>query len=207
MTDANFKNAGYALRTEEDTEQKITSTKKTYALVAFGSKTFSLPQLKMSIYAKEFLAIYFAFMEYSHILWGSSKPTIVLTDNKSVTKFFQTKMIPPSVWNACDFLLQFHFEIAHVSRKMNTAADFLSRLDINPKDKVLLQIREDIQTTPIQVKIQSSDIHEEDQFYFLPEDDSETETVHTIRTKFSTVILHHIRVLYVQWHQNRMTGM
>ena len=24
----------------------------------------------------------------------------------------------------------------------------------------------------------------------------------SIRTKFSTVILHHIRVLYVQWHQN-----
>ena len=55
------------------------------------------------------------------------------------------------------------------------AADFLSCLYINPKDKVLLQIREDIQTTPIQVNIQSSDIHEEDQFYFLPEDDSETE--------------------------------
>ena len=175
MTDASFKNAGYALMTEEDPEQKITSTKKTYAPVAFGSKTFSPSQLKMSIYAKEFLAIYFAFMEYSHILWGSSKPTIVLTDNKSVTRFFQTKMIPPSLWNACDFVLQFHFKIAHVPGRMNTAADFLSRLDINPKEKVLLQIREDIQTTPIQVNIQSSDIHEEDQFYFLPEDDSETE--------------------------------
>ena len=175
MTDASFKNAGYALMTEEDPEQKITSTKKTYAPVAFGSKTFSPSQLKMSIYAKEFLAIYFAFMEYSHILWGSSKPTIVLTDNKSVTRFFQTKMIPPSLWNACDFVLQFHFKIAHVPGRMNTAADFLSRLDISPKEKVLLQIREDIQTTPIQVNIQSSDIHEEDQFYFLPEDDSETE--------------------------------
>ena len=97
MTDASFRNAGYALMTEEDPEQKITSTRKTYAPVAFGSKTFSPSQLKMSIYAKEFLAIYFAFMEYSHILWGSSKPTIVLTDNKSVTRFFQTKMIPPSL--------------------------------------------------------------------------------------------------------------
>ena len=27
-----------------------------------------------------------------------------------------------------------------------------------------------------------------------------SKTVHTIRTKLSTVILHHIRVLYVQWH-------
>ena len=129
----------------------------------------------MSIYAKEFLAIYFAFMEYSHILWGTTKPIIVLTDNKSVTRFFQTKMIPPSLWNTCHFVLQFHFKIAHVPGRMNTAADFLSRLDISPKEKVLLQIREDIQTTPIQVNIQSSDIHEEDQFYFLPEDDSETE--------------------------------
>ena len=96
-------------------------------------------------------------------------------DNKSVTTFFQTKKIPPSLRNACDFVLQFHFKIAHVPGRMNTAADFLSRLDISPKEKVLLQIREDIQTTPIQVNIQSSDIHEEDQCYFLPEDDSETE--------------------------------
>ena len=34
-----------------------------------------------------------------------------------------------------------------------------------------------------------------------------SKTDHTIRTKFSTVILHHIRVLYVQWHQNCMAGM
>ena len=34
-----------------------------------------------------------------------------------------------------------------------------------------------------------------------------SQTVHTIRTKFSTVILHHIRVLYVQWYKNRMAGM
>ena len=31
--------------------------------------------------------------------------------------------------------------------------------------------------------------------------------VHTIRGKISTVFLHHIRVLHVQWHQNRMTRM
>ena len=111
MTDANFKHARYALMTEEDPEQKITSTKKTYAPVAFGSKTFSPSQLKMSIYAKEFLAIYFAFMEYSHILWGSTKPIIVLTHNKSVTRFFQTKMILPSLWNPCNFVLQFHFKM------------------------------------------------------------------------------------------------
>ena len=89
MTNANFKNAGYALMTEENPEQKLTSTKKTYAPVTFGSKTFSPSHLKMSIYAKEFLAVYFAFMEYSHILWGSSKPTIVLTDINQSQGFFK----------------------------------------------------------------------------------------------------------------------
>ena len=175
MTDANFKNAGYALMIEENADEKLTSVKKTYAPVAFGSKTFSPSQIKMSIYAKEFLAIYFAFMEYSHILWGSTKPVIVLTDNKSVTRFFQTKIIPPALWNACDFVLQFNFTIAHVPGRMNTAADFLSRLDLDPKEKVQLLIRDDIQTTPIEVHIQSSNVAEEEQFYFLPDDDIETE--------------------------------
>ena len=114
-------------------------------------------------------------MEYSHILWGSTKPVIVLTDNKSGTRFFQTKIIPPALWNACDFVLQFNFTIAHVPGRMNTAADFLSRLDLDPKEKVQLLIRDDIQTTPIEVHIQSSNVAEEEQFYFLPEDDIETE--------------------------------
>ena len=114
-------------------------------------------------------------MEYSHILWESTKLVVVLTDNKSVTRFFQTKFIPPALWNACDFVFQFHFTIAHVPGKMNTAADFLSRLDIQPKDKVHLTIRDDIRTTPIQVNIQSSDVAEEEQFFFMPDDDTETE--------------------------------
>ena len=65
MIDTNFKNAGYALMAEEDPEQKITSTKKTNAPVTFGSKTFPLSQLKMSIYAKEIQAIYF-------VLWNTA---------------------------------------------------------------------------------------------------------------------------------------
>ena len=43
----------------------------------------------MSIYSKESLALYIAILEFAHFLWETSKPTIVLTDNKSVTRFFQ----------------------------------------------------------------------------------------------------------------------
>ena len=86
MTDASFRSAGYALMIEDNPNQKIQSKRKTYAPVAFGSKIFSPAQLKMSIYSKkEVLAIDMAFLEFAHILWETTKPTIVLTDNKSVT--------------------------------------------------------------------------------------------------------------------------
>ena len=96
MTDASFRSAGYALMIENNPNQKIQSKRETYAPVAFGSKNFSPAQLKMSIYSKEFLAIYMAFLEFAHILWEATKPTIVLTDNKSVTHFFPNKGNPPS---------------------------------------------------------------------------------------------------------------
>ena len=96
LTDS-FRSAGYALMVEDNPDQKIQSKRKTYAPMAFGSKIFSPAQLKMSIYSKEVLAIYTAFLELAHILWEATKPTIVLTDNKSVTRFFQTKAIPPAL--------------------------------------------------------------------------------------------------------------
>ena len=45
----------------------------------------------MSIYAKEFLAIYMAFKEFGHIFWGATKPVIIMTDSKSVTRFSKQK--------------------------------------------------------------------------------------------------------------------
>ena len=98
-----------------------------------------------------------AFLEFAHILWEATKPTIVLTDNESVTRFFQTKAIPPALWNACDYVLQFNFKIAHIAGSVNTAADFLSRLELKLTEKICLKIREDIQTTPIEVTTSSSD--------------------------------------------------
>ena len=71
MTDASFTAAGYAILTEDDPNQKYSFVKKSYAPIAYGSKTFTPSQLKMSIYAKEFLATYYAFKEFGHIFWGA----------------------------------------------------------------------------------------------------------------------------------------
>ena len=174
MTDASFTAAGYAILTEDDPNQKFTSTKKSYAPIAYGSKTFTPSQLKMSIYAKEFLAIYYAFKEFGHIFWGTPKPVIILTDNKSVTRFFQTKIIPPPLWNACDFVIQFNFTIAHITGKNNTAADYLSRMEKDPTEKLVLKIRADVETQPIEVNVQSAGVSEEEQVFFT-EEDNETE--------------------------------
>ena len=103
----------------------------------------------MSIFPNESLAIYMAFLELAHILWEVSKPTIVLTGNKSITRIFQTKVSSPSLWNACDYVLQFNFKIAHIGGSVNTAADFLSRLELKATEKIHLKISEDVQTTPI----------------------------------------------------------
>ena len=83
MTDASFGAAGYAVLIEDDPSQKFTSIRKFYPSVTYGSKTFTPAQIKMSIYAKKFLAIYFAFKEIWHIFWGAPKPVIILTDNKA----------------------------------------------------------------------------------------------------------------------------
>ena len=183
MTDASFRSAGYALMIEDNPDQKIQSKRKTYAPVAFGSKIFSSAQLKISIYSKEILAIYMAFLEFAHILWEATKPTIVLTDNKSVTRFFQTKALPPALWNACDYVLQFNFKIAHIAGSVNTAADFPSGLEAKVTEKIRLKIREDIHTTPIEVTTSSSDVADENQFFFTHADDSSESEEQTLQRK------------------------
>ena len=68
-------------------------------------------------------------------MWRSAFPIIVFRDNRSVTRFFQTKIIAQPLWNACDNVLQYNFVIAHVAGAVNAAADFLSRAKLfRPKN-------------------------------------------------------------------------
>ena len=163
-----------ALMIEENDERKLLSQKKTFAHVAFGPRVFSPAQLKMLIYCENFLTIYHAFLEYSHILWETMIPTLVLTDTHSLTRVFQTKTTSPALWKACDYVLQFEFRIMHVAGSQNTAADFLSRLELNPKEKGL-KLRDDILTSPIEVNPQSSDVADEEELFFLPDEEQESE--------------------------------
>ena len=87
------------------------------------------------MYAKEFF-IYFAFFQIGHLKWESKFHVIVSTDNRSLTRFFQTEIKPPPIWNACNYVLQYNFVKPHVAGANNAAADFLSRADVNPMEKL-----------------------------------------------------------------------
>ena len=74
-----------------------------------------------------------------------------MTDNRSVTSFSQTKMIPSTLWNALDHVLSFAIILGHIPRKANLAADYLSRTHINPKEKLELRINLRVPTHEIEI--------------------------------------------------------
>ena len=102
LCDASYYSSGFALMIEDYLVEKDGKKRQAYAPVSFGSRLFNTSQLKMSTYCKEFLALYFALEHFSHFIWGAEKPVIVLTDNKSLTSFFQSKSLHPSLWNFMD---------------------------------------------------------------------------------------------------------
>ena len=103
MTDASFTATDYAILTEDYPNQKNTFVKKYYATIVYGSKAFTPSQVKMSKYAKEFFAVNYAFKQFGHIFWGTFEPIFILTDNKLVTTFLQTKTVRLPVWNASNY--------------------------------------------------------------------------------------------------------
>ena len=153
MSDASDFAAGYVLLIEDYTQEQGRN-KKTYAPVAFGSQKFSPGQYKHTIHTKEFLAIYFAFENFAHMLWGiTHKPLVVFTDNKALSAFLQSPTIPASLCKYVDRLLQFKFVLAHVAGENNPAADYLNRMYLNPHLTMELEIGATIPVHEVQVRL------------------------------------------------------
>ena len=151
--DASLYAAGFILLIEEPHDSS-TEKSKTYAPVAFGSHSFSPAQLKLSLYAKEFLSIQLAFETFEHYVWGvSDKPIIVLIDNKSVRRFFQTKKMPGNLWIAVDCVLSFNFVLGQISGTAIAAADDLSSTYVNPDTKLKHKFNDRIPVHDIEIKV------------------------------------------------------
>ena len=157
--DASYHGAGFVLMVEDYVNETGKKEKKTYAPVSFGSHLFNATQLKFSIYYKEFLALYYALDYFSRYIWGSGKQVILqqkpyqtnLTDNKSLTQFFQSKVIPPSLWNCLDRILAFNIVIAHIPGRANYAADFLSRMENDKTATISLKLTARIPVREIEI--------------------------------------------------------
>ena len=79
-----------------------------------------------------------------------------------------------------EYVLQFKFKKAHIASIVITAAVFLSRLELKVTEIICLKLREDVQTTPIEVSTSSMDVAGEEQFFFTQPDiynESEKQTI------------------------------
>ena len=96
------------------------------------------------------------------------------------SRFFQTKAIPPSLWSAYKYVLQFNLKLEPFGSSANTAADFLSRLELTMMEEISVKIQEDVQTTLIEVITSSSDVADKKQSFFTQrngEDEREEQMV------------------------------
>ena len=67
------------------------------------------------------------------------------------------------------------FVIAHIPGAQNTAADYLSLLEADPKDKLVMKVREDLQTVPIEINVQSAGVSQEKRIFYTNDDDETKE--------------------------------
>ena len=146
LCDASFHGTRFVLMIEDYLIDQNGETKKTYAPVSFGSRLFTTTQLKFSVYYKEFLALYFA-----HFMWGATKPVLLLTDKRSLTQFFQSKSIHPSLWSCLDRVLSFNIILAHLPGKANSAADFHSRMQTDPNLTLEIKLTDQVPVHEIEI--------------------------------------------------------
>ena len=164
ICDASEHAAGYVLLIEDYADP---SAKQTYDPVTFGSKKFQGGQMSLTMYAKKFLAMRFAFDEFGHILWGAKKPIINMTDNKALTRFFQAKHITPhfGLFATKLFSSMFYY---HMYQDLKIP-DYLSRLEIRPEDRVHLKLTDTIPIHRIEIDIASrTPKQEEDERDYFP---------------------------------------
>ena len=72
-------------------------------------------------------------------------------------------------------MLHFNFKLADIAGSVNTTAEFFSRLEVKVTEKIHLKVREDVQTAPVEVTTSSSNVADEEHFFFA-QADSEDKT-------------------------------
>ena len=172
MTDASFTATGHAILTEDDPNQKYSSVKKSYAPIAWVKDIYAIATWNVDIRQGSFSFLLCIQRIRTHLLGNTQTDHYPYGQQIGHTIL---EIFPPALWNTCDYVIQFNFVIAHIPGKNNKAADYLSRIKVDHKEKLILKFRKDIDTKPIEVNVQSTGVEEEEQVFFTEHDD-ETET-------------------------------
>ena len=126
----------------------------------FCSRLFTETQLKFSVYYKKILSLNFALDHFAQFIWGATKPVLVLTDNRSLTQFFLSRSIHPSLWICLDRVLSFIILLAHIPGNANSASDFLSRMqtDLNLCFRIKLTDHVPIREIEVETEAKAPDV-------------------------------------------------
>ena len=81
-------------------------------------------------------------------------------------------------------MLQFNLKIPHIAVSVNTAADSISTLELNVRENICAKIQDDVQTTTIEVTTSSSDVTDEQQFFFTRADGEDETEAQTRKTQY-----------------------
>ena len=93
-----------------------------------------------------------------HIISVTTRPVIVLTDSKPVIQFFHKKWFLRSYGMPVILPSNSISPKAHLPGKMNTTADFQSRLELDPNEKINLKCNEDFPIRPTEINLESAGI-------------------------------------------------
>ena len=80
----------------------------------------------MSNSANDFCTKLLAFKDLGPWFLSTSKPVVIMIDNIAVTRFSQSKVNPPALSNASEFVVLLNFAIAHFTGKLNSTEELLN---------------------------------------------------------------------------------
>ena len=134
MTNASFRVSGYALMIEENNEKKRYYKKMTFATLTFGSKVFSA-QLKMPTFCKKIPSNQSRIYKVQSHLMGNNI-TNTRKDRQPVCHtFLPNQRQSPHTMERVRLCRKIQLPHNALAGTQNTAADFLSRKELNPKKK------------------------------------------------------------------------
>ena len=166
MTDASFQAAGFAVLIEGDPNHIYKSTCKTYSLLLQSTvqRRTHCPKSKCASTQKKF-SLFFGFQRIWTYTLGCDQTSDYYDRQQINQQVLPDKIDSSTLMGSLRFhifKLQINLTIEHIRGKMNTAADSLSGLEMDPIEKISLKIREEFSKKPIEVNIESTGIEQEE---------------------------------------------